>query len=315
MENLEKITKASGPTCQPQRLLKRLTPVTRAHAHDTTCGDATVTVRHQWPPPHVRRSPVSPHRAPWLSPPWVHAHAPTVLSVFPTAIASMWLYCPLPRAGSLELRRCRPPIPPSVSSSSSRCPPWVKPDWGENQDCSPLPDSHLCGAPPMAAQLWLSPGSPTPPGASLACHAPLRPSNHRWRSPIWAVTIVHPSSSSLTTARPPWWSPFHPTGAHGFPLVRSFSSAPPSPVNRRRPAEIGRSSAAMLVGEAFPCFGHGPKRPSGPNPLSRLGQAPLWAKPTATVPVYIFLLNYSNSILIKVQTSKIVRNWMDLIKL
>jgi hypothetical protein len=42
---------------------------------------------------------------------------------------------------------------------------------------------------------------------------------------------------------------------------------------------------------------------------------PLWAKPTATVPIYIFLSNYSNSILIKVQTLKIVGNSMDLIKL
>jgi hypothetical protein len=44
------------------------------------------------------------------------------------------------------------------------------------------------------------------------------------------------------------------------------------------------------------------------------GQAPAWAKPTATVPIFIFISNYSNSILIKVQTSKIVGNCMDLIK-
>jgi hypothetical protein len=49
--------------------------------------------------------------------------------------------------------------------------------------------------------------------------------------------------------------------------------------------------------------------------LAGLGQAPAWAKPTTTVPIFIFLSNYSNSILIKVQTSKIVGNCMDLIKL
>jgi hypothetical protein len=48
-----KIRKHSGPTCQPQRLLKRLTPVTRACVRDTACGDAAVTICHQWPPPHV----------------------------------------------------------------------------------------------------------------------------------------------------------------------------------------------------------------------------------------------------------------------
>jgi hypothetical protein len=52
----------------------------------------------------------------------------------------------------------------------------------------------------------------------------------------------------------------------------------------------------------------------GSNPLAGPGQAPLWAKPTATVPIFIFLSNYSNSILIKVETSKIVGNCMDLIK-
>jgi hypothetical protein len=86
-------------------------------------------------------------------------------------------------------------------------------------------------------------------------------------------------------------------------------------VSRRRPAGIGRSSAGASVGEKFPYFGHGPERPNGPNPLAGPGRVPLWAKPTATVPIYIFLSNYSNSILIKVQTLKIVGNSMDLIKI
>jgi hypothetical protein len=53
------------------------------------------------------------------------------------------------------------------------------------------------------------------------------------------------------------------------------------------------------------------------EPVGRAGpgQVPAWAKPTATVPIFIFLSNYSNSFLIKVQTSKIVGKCMDLIKL
>jgi hypothetical protein len=39
----------------------------------------------------------------------------------------------------------------------------------------------------------------------------------------------------------------------------------------------------------FPCFGRGPKRLSGPNPLAGPGQAPLWAKPT--VPFHFFIRN------------------------
>jgi hypothetical protein len=53
IENLEKIRKALGPTCQLQRPLKRLTPVTRACASDTVCSDMVVTIRCWWPPPHV----------------------------------------------------------------------------------------------------------------------------------------------------------------------------------------------------------------------------------------------------------------------
>jgi hypothetical protein len=68
-------------------------------------------------------------------------------------------------------------------------------------------------------------------------------------------------------------------------------------------------------GNIFPCFGRDLKRPSGPSPLAGPGQALAWAKPTPTVPIVIFLSNYSNSILIKVQTSKIVGNYIDLIKL
>jgi hypothetical protein len=75
-----------------------------------------------------------------------------------------------------------------------------------------------------------------------------------------------------------------------------------------QPAGIGRSSTAARVGEMIHYFGRGPKRPNGPDPLAEPGRVPLWAKPTATVPIYIFLSNYSNSILIKVQTSKIVGN-------
>jgi hypothetical protein len=45
--------KRVGPTCQPQRPLKWLTPVTRARALDTVCSDMTVTIRRQWPTPHV----------------------------------------------------------------------------------------------------------------------------------------------------------------------------------------------------------------------------------------------------------------------
>jgi hypothetical protein len=159
------------------------------------------------------------------------------------------------------------------------------------------------GSPPLAI-----PSSPTPLGASPVCRTHLRPSKRRRRPSVRAVVVVHLSSPSLIAARPPWRAPFHPTGTHSLPLVQSFSTAPHSPVSRRRPARINRSSAAAPVAESFPYFGHGPKRPSGLNPLAGLGQAPQWARPTATVPVYIFLLNYSNSILIKVQTSKIVGN-------
>jgi hypothetical protein len=75
------------------------------------------------------------------------------------------------------------------------------------------------------------------------------------------------------------------------------------------------AATATPVGEIFPCFGRGPKRPSGSNPLARPSQVPLWAKPTATVPIFIFLSNYSNSILIKVQTSKNCRKLYGLDKI
>jgi hypothetical protein len=61
MKNLENFRKAPGPTCQPQLPLKRLAPVTRARACDTTSGDAAVTARRRCPPPHVVPA-LSPHR-------------------------------------------------------------------------------------------------------------------------------------------------------------------------------------------------------------------------------------------------------------
>jgi hypothetical protein len=105
--------------------------------------------------------------------------------------------------------------------------------------------------------------------------------------------------------------PPRPTPPIGFPSAPTRTSARPSPAARRRSAGIGRQAA----GFGFPCFQRGLKGASGANPLAGPGQVHLWAKSNATVPICIFLSNYSNSILIKVQTSKIVGNCMELIKL
>jgi hypothetical protein len=92
---------------------------------------------------------------------------------------------------------------------------------------------------------------------------------------------------------------------------RHLTLAPPPRQPHRWPALGSTAATAAPVGKSFPCFCH------GLNPLVRPGRAPLWASPLqqCLLIFFLFTFNYSNSILIKVQTSKIIGNWMDLIKL
>jgi hypothetical protein len=178
---------------------------------------------------------------------------------------------PLPRAPVA----CSPPLPFLRELTDNR--PF-RPSPG------PIPTSVSTTSPRSTStlfQLRISLASPTP---------------HR-RSPTpTAITVV---SQALVT-------PSSSNSPIGCPLAPARTPTRPSPVARHRPAGIGRQAASF----GFPYFGRGPKRASGPNPLAGPGQAPLWAKPTATVPIFIFCSNYSNLILIKVQTSKIVGNCM-----
>jgi hypothetical protein len=235
-----KIRKESGPLVSRSGRLKgsRRSPM---RAHNTACGDAMVTVRRQWPPPTWSRLYLRARSSRGRSPPFrLHSRARP-------AIALLWR--------SLSSRLCWRQPPPSATRTRC-CIPELR------LHAAVLVD-HTTGAPPTAAHLQPSPSSPTPPGASPACHTPLQPSNCRWRSPVWAVVVVHPSSSSLTAAKALWWAPFHPTGTRGFPLVRCSSTTPPSSVSHRRPVRIDRSSAAAPVGKSSHVLAMGRKGQMG----------------------------------------------------
>jgi hypothetical protein len=172
--------------------------------------------------------------------------------------------------------------------------------------------------PPLQAHTWtahLCLPSPPPPGRlqdhrpSTAVPADLKP------GALYLLSDQLTSTPRRSIA-PPWKLPSgepppRPTPQIGFPSALARTPARPFLAARCRPAGIDRQATAF----SFPCFRRGPKGVSGPNRLAGPGQVPLWAKPTATVPNFIFLSNYSNSILIKVQTSKIIGKCMDLIKL
>jgi hypothetical protein len=117
-----------------------------------------------------------------------------------------------------------------ASSSSTELelePPAINVGWAS----SPRRILLLRGSPSIAA-VWAPPASP--PLQEEPLESIVRPRLHlrHWRRP--------PPSSSLTTARPLWWAPFHPTATHGFPLVQSSSTEPPCLASRRWLAGIGR---------------------------------------------------------------------------
>jgi hypothetical protein len=158
------------------------------------------------------------------------------------------------------------------------------------------------------------PRPPPCPDLRLGCTVLADHSNPR----ICRSTV--PSTSSSSHRRAPLWattygeSLYSPVPKLGSP-PRHLTLAPPPRQPHHWPPLESTAAAAAPVGESFPSFGRRPKRSSGPNLLAGLGQVALRAKTTAIVPIFIFVSNYSNSILIKVQTSKIVGNCMDLIKL
>jgi hypothetical protein len=139
------------------------------------------------------------------------------------------------------------------------------------------------------------------PGTLYLLSGQLTPSPHRSTVPPW-----RPPSGEL---------PFRPTAKLSSIPHRCALVNLPTPPGYRLIGILADPAIVRHDLSTLPCFRRGPKGESGPNPLAGPGQAPLWVQPTATVPIFIFLSNYSNSILIKVQTSKIVGNCMDLIKL
>jgi hypothetical protein len=182
----------------------------------------------------------------------------------------------------------------------------------------PLPCHRL---PSLAMRTSSVPALYAPPRPHL--HLPEHHRNLGYLSDLSSLTDEHPSDPSPEPYFPPS-SPPPQTHIGEPPSIQNPKlGSPPrhltlAPLPRqpcRRPPPKSTVTAAMPAGASFPYFGPGPKWPSGLRLLARPGQAPLWAMPTATIPIFIFLSNYSNSILIKVQTSKSVGNCMDLIKL
>jgi hypothetical protein len=160
----------------------------------------------------------------------------------------------------------------------------------------PIPASASTTPPRSTAapfQFQISPTSPTP--------------HQRSPTPTAIIVVSQPPMSPLPV-RPP----------NRLSLGSDKDTGPtfpgsPSSVGQNRPASrrlrlpllspwAERGEWAEPIGRARP----GQARP---------GQVHLWAKSNATVPICIFHSNYSNSILIKVQTSKIVGNCMKSIKL
>jgi hypothetical protein len=109
-------------------------------------------------------------------------------------------------------------------------------------------------------------------------NSPASSAPHRCSHTPTAIAVVSQAPVIPLLVRPPI----------SFPSTPAKTPARPSQAARRRSAGISRQAAG------FPCFHRGPNTLAGP------GQAPLWANPTATIPIFIFLSNYSNSILIKV---------------
>jgi hypothetical protein len=167
---------------------------------------------------------------------------------------------PLPRAAGAVLRessqaKARPNIVPSIVP----------------------PDSHLSGASSMAARLWPSPDSPTPPGVSPECRAPLQLSNHHWRplvpppphcrcpllelpSPWTMPHGEHPSSQTLQIMS----SPRHCTRCRHL-----HWSSPPG--RRQRPGRRCRAPGARAPLFLWPRA----KRPGGPKTLAGPAREPL----------------------------------------
>jgi hypothetical protein len=116
----------------------------------------------------------------------------------------------------------------------------------------------------------------SPPLQEEPLESVVRPRLHlrrRWPS-VWAVTVIHLPSSSLTAARPLWWARVCPTTTHGLPLVESSSPAPPCSTSRRLPGGINRQSRADEGGRRVPHFDRGPKGRDGLGPLQSD-----WAEP------------------------------------
>jgi hypothetical protein len=188
----------------------------------------------------------------------------------------------------------RPRTPPRVPY------PLARDCSGETPTCFDSSSRHLATSTPLPPTAFLSredllgasplhptPASSSPPRAPPQPGVPLRPLQpHRW-APLRPLTGALLSTELTATANTHRWASLHPKPQIGFPTSPSHSSPTASATLSSATAEIdGRRRYAG--GGKFPLF---------------------WPR------AEIFLSNYSNSILIKVQTSKSVGNCMDLIKL
>jgi hypothetical protein len=140
--------------------------------------------------------------------------------------------------------------------------------------------------------------------------SPLQPLSDRLNP---TPSIVPPSTSS-PTARTPQVTPTpacrRPSPAtdplrYGWAIQWAPAPSPPPPC-RLAPRPLHRRPQAISVdGEkSSPVFGQEPKKPYGPSHFAGPGPVPLWTQAHCNNAIlYFFLSNYSNSILIKVQTS------------
>jgi hypothetical protein len=233
-----------------------------AHAHDTACRDATVTIHHRSPPPHVGQ--------PSLSRMWAHRDSS------PTSLLP-------PHACTLLLLSA---LPPSLCSPS---PAVVKPARRRPCESIALPSSAEGAATPTTLNQWL-----TAPGDHFS---PLLASSTRSHHRLTAPDLLQPSQRLEELRKTPLFLFYH-TSTTGDPPSASPMSFPfhrivPPPIDRSgenpttlhpksdspsiglaprplhcQPVGFCRHTASADGEEDLPCFCRGPKGPSGLDPLA-----------------------------------------------
>jgi hypothetical protein len=277
--------------------------------------------------PSITTTPHALPSAPLSSPPWSKvAKRPSPSRSHPVLLCSSHRATALSSSPLAELPRCAVPLPRRCATRRSN---WTEhlflelPEPSSTSQAGPRQEPrpfHATRLPPQRCPIdgssppaipWLTntsrnvacmPRTSTTLKSSLMTSGP----SCRRRPPV--VVFPHHCWATVVSPLPPYRHPRVSLGLE-FLLGTTFSGESP-PAGRNRPVKHRFAS-----GGKAPLFWPWTKTTKWIEPLSQARRAPLWAKPTTTVSICIFLSNYSNSILINVQASVIVGNWIDLIKL